>query len=230
MNRVKSLLISAAIFTNLYSFKALCYSNNNQRTTSESTEQKYKYFDLFNLQGIDPCDSDSGVIVTGQPNLIKIEIHYPHEYSLTLKKKSGYWYAHAEFDMNKNKYDLGKSESWPRKYDRFIFNDTILDYEQMIYEDEIIKTLYIKTQDTYKSLELPVGNDIDSDPQKILTRILKILQNSMDLKFQSELVIKRYGDRMEYIGTKYGKTYLGSFPETYIWGGAYGLGSFEIVK
>ncbi|MDE5607942.1 MAG: hypothetical protein K2I64_03305 [Muribaculaceae bacterium] len=220
-------IITAYIFqscnvTSVYSPKSENVIEKRQNYPIEI--ERFRYFDLFTMQGIEPCDNDSCIIVTEKGDSIKIETNYPKKYSLTLCNKGNYWYSHAEFDMNKDRYRLGKSESWPRRYDRFILTDTILDYEQVFYNDEIFKTLYIKTKETYKALDLTGGYKVDNDPQEILSKILKILHSSNQKTFRSVLNIKRKNSEMEYIGEKYGNVYSGSFPELQVWGGAYGLG------
>ena len=144
-----------------------CIGSKNTTSFNLKTEmvRKYKYFDLFTMQGIEPCDNDSCVTVRQNGDSIQISYNIPTEYSLTLLYKGDYWYSMVMFDTDKNPYCLAISEPWPRRYDTFIQNDTIFEFCQMYFKDMVDKAVYIKTPEQYEVFDLKTENYTDTIPE-----------------------------------------------------------------
>ncbi len=219
-----------ALSANIVCVGAWSDSSDRESIPTERTGQvnKYKYFDLITLQGIEPCDNDSCVTVTKMDDSIRVDYDLPEKFSLTLFNKGNYWYSSAEFDMHKDKYKLGKSESRPRRYDRFILNDKIFEYEQSFDGKDIFKAIYIKAPKRIIILHLGNEDFTEKDPDKILKRILNVLNyNDMHIKskrFHETIYdVNYYPDFVEYIDIETGTKYYNNYPDLLVWGGYYGI-------
>lgn len=200
------------------------YSIQNSHANRCTTNYKYKYFDLFTVQGINRCENDSCVLVNKKKNIIILETRLPQKYHLVLKHENKYWYSFAEFDMNKYKFNLSKSEAWPRRYDRFIFDNTIYEYEQMCYENLVFNTLYIKTPNLYKVIDLGTEYVLIDNRQIIFKKILKIIDNIGNKSESSEIYdVVRHKSSIQIISRKTGFIFTYTYPELQIWGLPYGL-------
>lgn len=175
---------------------------------------KYSYFDLFTMQGVEPCDNDSSVTVSYMGDSLKIEYSLPEKYTLTLHNKGDYWYSHREFDMDKDRYNLTISEyGAPRIYDRFIKNDTIFEYCQILSEAEVYKYIYIKTRELYTLYDLAPEYDTDTNISMIYDRILSVLNgdsysNSAILVWE----VKRRPQGIQFIDRDSGDEFFSVYP------------------
>ncbi|MDE5607383.1 MAG: hypothetical protein K2I64_00415 [Muribaculaceae bacterium] len=229
-------IVIALITTILSVVCSSCGRIANERYTKETTEcqteendtlkiERYRYFDLFTMQGIEPCDNDSCITVTQKGNKVIVDYKLPERDSLILNNTGEYWHSRAEFDMNKNRYYLTMSESWPRRYDRFIRNDTILEFCQMYSTDEVYKTVYLKTRDEYTIFDLKTENYTDTDPQKIYRIISDVVNGeNNDITYVSKWNVKREANETQFIDIESGFVITREYPELLIWGGNYGFG------
>lgn len=212
-----------------------CGRTATERYSKETTEcqteendtlkiERFRYFDLFTMQGIEPCDNDSCVTVIQKRNKVIIDYRLPERDSLILNNMGGYWYSWAEFDMDKNKYYLTMSESFPRRYNRFIRNDTIFEFCQMYSTDEVYKTVYLKTRDEYTIFALKTENYTDSEPEKIYKRINDVVNGeNCHITDISEWKVVRESEEVLFnsVGSRF--VISRKYPELLIWGGEYGI-------
>lgn len=212
----------------------VCVNSNNLGEANKSpkethihtaeTSQKYRFFDLFTMRGIELCDGDSCVVVVQKQDTITLETQYPEKYHLVLLHKKNYWYSCDEFDIDKDKLTMTKSDPWPRRYDRFIFNNVIYEYEQIYSSEMIFKTLYIKRPHLYETFDLGNYNKLDTNPKIILNKILEFIENK-DTKLESGALYDVIRDRtsVQIISHKTDFRIIYTYPEMQVWGSPYGL-------
>lgn len=210
-----------------------CVNSNNYGETNKTlqnshihsveTSQKYRYFDLFTMRGKEACDGDSCVKVVQKHDTIILETKYPQRYRLVLLHKDNYWYSCAEFDMDKDRSAMPKSEPWPRRYDMFIFNNVIYQYAQIYSSEMIFKTLYIKKPYVYKAYHLGADNNLDS-PKTILNIIHDFIDKK-DIKSESGNIYDVIRDRTSVQIISHDPDYriVHTYPEMQIWGLPFGL-------
>lgn len=186
--------------------------------------RKYRFFDLFTMSGKEVYDGDSCVIVVQNHDTLTLEIQYPQKYRLVLLHQDSYWYSCAEFDMDKDKSTMSKSVSWPRRYDRFIFNNTIYEYEQIYSAEIVFKTLYIKKPQLYEVCDLESDNTLDTNPKIILNKIQDFIKNK-DIKLESISIydVIRNQSSVKIVSQRTDFSISYTYPELQIWGLPYGL-------
>ncbi len=196
----------------------------NSHVNKVEESRKYRFFDLFTMSGKEAYDGDSCVIVIQKHDTITLEIQYPLKYRLVLLHQEGYWYSYAEFDIDRDKSAMSKSDSWPRRYDRFIFNNTIYEYEQIYSSEMVFKTLYIKKPQLYEVFDLESDNTLDTNPKLMLNKIQKIIKKT-DIKFESvsSYDVIRNRTSLQVVSRKTDFSISYTYPELQIWGLPYGL-------
>lgn len=196
-----------------------CVKSNNAEIS-----RKYRFFDLFTMSGKETCDGDSCVIVVQKNDTITLETQYPQKYRLILLHKKNYWYSCAEFNIDKDKSTMSKSVSWPRRYDRFIFNNVIYEYEQIFSSEMIFKTLYIKKPHLYEVFDLGTGNKLDTNPKIILNKIHDFIDKK-DITLESGAIydVIRDCSSVQIISHKTNFRIVYTYPEMQIWGIPYGF-------
>lgn len=208
-----------------------CQHESNTRTQQNPTgsdtaeTRRYKQYDLFTMTGIDECEhDDTCVIVTKTPNSIILETRLPVKFKLELKHFNKYWYAGEEFDMDKDTWNLCKCESWPSRFDRFILGNTIYDYLQICWQDEVTERLYVKKQNICVVYDLPdVKKSVERDPVKILNKINNILNGPIPCNSIDTFNIERKKTTVKITSTDSKFEAVDTFPDAQIWGGPYGI-------
>ena len=201
--------------------------NQNQEIDTPKIE-KFRYYDLFSMQGIEPYNGDSAVIVTQTNDSIILNINFPERYSRAFRNMGSYWYSHSEFDMDKNRYYLTLSESWPIRYDMFVVNDTIIEYCQTFYRDEVIKDIYLKTSNAYYKIGWIKESSEDSDPDKMIIKAKDFFdssQNNKNAEYYIEASVIRDKSRITFTNVEKNTKIYGYFPGPIVWGGEYEFGS-----
>lgn len=235
-------IVIAVITTILSVVCTSCGRIANERYTKETAEcqteeddtleiERFRYFDLFTMQGIEPCDNDSCVTVIQRDKAIEIKATDPttnEQYTITLTKEDQYWYSRAEFDMHKDKYNelLSLLEyGAPRRYDKFIRNDTIFEFCQIYSRNVVDKTVYVKTPDEYTIFDLKTENFTDTEPEKIYKKINDVVcGTNCYLTNISKWEVVRETDEVQFVSAKSGYIIRRKYPEVLIWGGNYGFG------
>lgn len=218
------LLLSTIACVNSNNFGEANKPLQNSHVDNAEIGRKYRFFDLFTMSGKEECDGDSCVIVVQKHDTITLEIQYPQKYRLVLLHQDSYWYSCAEFDIDKDRSTMSKSVSWPRRYDRFIFNNTIYEYEQILSSEIVFKTLYIKKPQLYEVFDLKSGNALDTDSKIILNKIQDFIKKK-DVKSESISIydVIRNRTSVQIISHKTDFSISYTYPELQIWGLPYGL-------
>lgn len=215
------LLVSVASCVNLSNRGEAKSPLHDSASEKPISIQKSKFFDLFTMKGVDKPSNDSGVLATRYSDSLKLEITSPKYFVITLFRKKDYWYSWEEIDFNKINQSLSKSESWPRRYDRFIFKDCIYEYEQICADNSVYRTLYIKKPNEYTVMDLEVLNIVESNPNIILDTIRNAINNRANIGSLYKVIRNDSIVYVESQKTKYRISY--TFPETLIWGLPYGI-------
>ena len=224
-------LIQNACNTTACKNKIPTLSSNQGIEMNNIKVEKFRYFDVFSMQGIEPYDGDSAVIVMRTDDSISLKINFPERYNRTFRDMGSYWYSHSEFNMEKNRYFLTLSEAWPKRYDMFVFKDTILEYCQTYFGDEVIKDVYLKTRNTYYKLGWIEELSQDTLPEMIITKAKNLIKNRHNINARSylELSVGRDESRVTFTDAENATSLYGYFPGPKVWGGEYELGMDEHI-
>lgn len=111
---------------------------------------KFRFYDLFKLQGSEPYEGDMCVTETRQGDTLTISATLPQEYSIKLVRLDDYWHFTNEFFMDRKDRVTAMSEPQATRNDRFIRNDTIFDYMQQGDYLDVDNFLFIKTDSILK--------------------------------------------------------------------------------
>ena len=227
MNRIFYLLIIVmfAVFVNGCKHKRNLLTQQDQIVTDTIETLRYKQYDLFTMRGIDECmHDDTCVIVTKTPNSIVLETRLPVKFHLELRRYNKYWYACEEFDMDKDPWELYKCESWPSRFDRFISDNTIYDYLQICWQDEVSERLYVKKQNFCVVYDLPdMVKSVERDPVRILNKIHNILNGTIPYSSKGIFNIDRQKRKVKITSQDSKFEVVDTFPDAQIWGGPYGI-------
>lgn len=204
--------------------KLLCLTSGINHGQNYEDACKYDHFDLFTMQPGEPCDNDSCVYVIEKEDALIIKTLEPRKYKVTLKNHGNYWYSKQEFSMEDDRYHVTKTKMPPTRFDRFIFDNTIYEYEQQLVHENAYNTLMIKTPHVYKELRLETGTELIQDRENILRKINSIIE-SLEKQVVKELIydVIRTPKEVEFIYRNTGKRYVRTYPELQIWGGVCGL-------
>lgn len=139
-------------------------------------------------------------------------------------------YSWDEFDMDNDRWNLLKCIPpipLPRRYDRFIIDNTIYDYEQMLCRDEVIISLIVKKPNSVRIFKL--GSDKDdsliTDYEIIYTKFLDFIENN-ELEPESIWNVVRDNTSIQQISNN-GYIIKDTYPTVQILGLPYGLNSLK---
>ena len=137
--------------------------------------QHYQTFDEFSMEGAGLAVSEPYVYVHKQADTIIVAS------SDTIQvrgyvKYGNWWYNHMEFDMDrKGESPLKDSSMNPaRVYDRFICNDTIVEYKTYYWDNVAYRDVYIKTKD--KCDVMPMEYDENFNSKSMISYIQYVLE------------------------------------------------------
>ena len=150
--------------------------------------QHYQTFDEFSMKGAGLAVSEPYVCVRKQADTI-IVVSSDTIQVRGYVKYGGWWYNHMEFDMDKKgELPLKESSLNPaRVYDRFLCNDTIVEYKTYYWDNVAYRDLYIKTKN--KCEMIPVEYDENFNTKAMISCIQLIV----DAYRRGEIfAIKRY--------------------------------------
>jgi TonB family protein len=166
---------------NIYEYTSQVKKNTDMKTTIVKDTVKAKYyqtFDEYTMSGKGLAKLSPFVYVRKwDDSIFVVSSDKNDSVRLYTKLNSNIWYSHMEYDMwKKQDYALPKDGlSRPaRTYDRFFYNDTILELETMYIGKQQHQRIYIKSnKDLYIINNIQnVNNSNYSELRRIVNRYL----------------------------------------------------------
>lgn len=207
-----------------------CVAITPEKVTSSQSSQeedsaiikRYRTFNLFTMQGSGICENDSCVIVTQKKDTIVVETLLPKKYRFTFIKTDNYWYSCVLLNMNTNisiVYKEIPQPPRPERYDMFILNNTIYQYEQMFTADGSMLSLKITKPNLVESIWVGVDSIPTTDRQIIYSKILDIMDRKDEFDHMSTSYdLIRDGSSLRKVSRRTGETVTFTFPELQILG------------
>lgn len=165
---------------------ATCIAISAKQDTTNM--KKYQTFDEFTMRGVGTAKASPFVYVKEMGDSIYVVSSCPKDSArLYVKINNDLWYNHMEYHMWKKDSVAYKSKKWriAKTYDRYIYNDTILEICTGYIKGKDISSVIIRTQK--KLFEIHIDSLKYSDTPT-LRNIVYNLSNSNDKHvFKSEL-------------------------------------------
>lgn len=127
---------------------AIIYSFNHFKTDTRGY-RKYQTFDEFSMQGKGRATAQPYVMVKRIMDTIVVKSNLAMDsMRVYYKLPCGTWYSHMEYDMEKKMDMACKCEECrtARTYDRYIYNDTIVEINTGFIEGEKFPRVIVKTR------------------------------------------------------------------------------------
>lgn len=166
----------------LLCFMALFYS-------CEPHEYKmYATFDEMSMCGVGKPTDSLYVSVKQDDNVISVIRSDDKDNTIEYVLIDGIWYNYQAFDLHKMSPDyrfFQSEKGFPRSYDRYLFNDTIIEYEKIFGKNGRINSrqISLKTKKDYYLIYLNCKYDTINEFNKLnsLLRIIKTFKNRPNL-------------------------------------------------
>lgn len=163
-------------------FIALSYS-------CDSHEYKmYATFDEMSMCGVGKPSDSLYVSVKQDDNVISVIRSDDKDNTIKYILIDGTWYNYQAFDLHKMSPDyrfFQSEKSFPSSYDRYLFNDTIIEYEKIFGKNGRINSrqISLKTNKDYYLIYLNCKYDTINEFNKLnsLLRIIKTFKNRPNL-------------------------------------------------
>ena len=123
---------------------------NSNKNSLPVKISKFRFYDLFKLQGSEPYEGDMCVTEIRQGDTLTVSTTLPVEYSIKLVRMNDYWHFSNDFFMDRKDRVTAMSEPQATRNDRFIRSDTIFDYMQQGDYLDVDNFLFIKTDSILK--------------------------------------------------------------------------------
>ena len=195
----------------------------NQNTLSfykdSANMERYQTFDEYSMSGKGRA-TDSPFVYVGKRNdsIFVFSSNKNDSVRLYLKQNNNVWYSHMEYDMWKKEVFVptkDKLSKIARTYDRFFYNDTILEVETGYISGKQYQQLYIKSKNNLYCIRN--YNNIDCSRIAALRQIVNKLILSND-KRVSKYTLKEENNRYIYEGEKSSDSYSYDRKAYGLWG------------
>lgn len=148
-----------------YIHKESLFNECNYRHLDTTESERFQTFYEFKMQGQGSAKEFPFVYVWRINDTIVVKSSSERD-SLRVYFKVGkdMWYSHMEYDMHKKESQNLLKERWERMartYDRYFFNDTILEICNSFYKEKVYREIYVKSGKglfiigSHDELELP---------------------------------------------------------------------------
>ena len=150
--------------------------------------KKYQTFDEFTMRGIGTAKASPFVYVKEMGDSVYVVSSYPKDsVRLYVKLDDNLWYNHMEYNMWKKDSVAYKTKKWrvAKTYDRYIYNDTIVEFCTGYIKGEAYPGIIVRT---HKNLFRIHIDSLQQSDIPTLRKIIYNLSNSNHKKvFKSEL-------------------------------------------
>lgn len=181
--------------------------------------QAYQTFDELTMKGKGTAEKQPCVYVWDKGDSIFVKSSDERDsLRLYVRKGKDMWYSHMDYELwKKNGYRVVKSEwdKMARSYDRYFYNDTILEVKTDYSDDFIYKTIFVKTSDVVFEFRMS-DKDFKSYADDLRSKVGLLCSGKMTYKGTSPKVIKysfSYDDNKYYLRSKETKTTY-EYPKT----------------
>ena len=148
----------------------------------------YATFDEMSMCGVGKPSDSLYVSVKQDDNVISVIRSDDKDNTIKYILIDGTWYNYQAFDLHKMSPDyrfFQSEKSFPRSYDRYLFNDTIIEYEKIFGKNGRINSrqISLKTNKDYYLIYLNCKYDTINEFNKLnsLLRIIKTFKNRPNL-------------------------------------------------
>lgn len=155
--------------------------------------QAYQTFDELTMQGKGTAEKQPCVYVWDKGDSIFVKSSEERDsLRLYVRKGKDMWYNHMDYELwKKNGYRVVKSEwdKMARSYDRYFYNDTILEVKTDYSDDFIYKTIFVKTSDVVFEFRMS-DKDFKNYADGLRSKVWLLCSGKMTYKGTSPKVIK----------------------------------------
>ena len=181
--------------------------------------QSYKTFNELTMKGTGKTDMLPCVYVWDKGDSIFVKSSDGRDsLRLYVRKGKDLWYSRMDYELwKKNGYRVVKSEwdKMARSYDRYFYNDTILEVKTDYSDDFIYKTIFVKTSDVVFEFRMS-DKDFKNYADGLRSKVWLLCSGKMTYKGTSSKVIKysfSYDDNKYNLCSKETKTAY-EYPKT----------------
>ncbi len=174
--------------------------------------QSYKTFNELTMKGTGETDMLPCVYVWDKGDSIFVKSSEERDsLRLYVRKGKDLWYSRMDYELwKKNGYRVVKSEwdKMARSYDRYFYNDTILEVKTDYSDDFIYKTIFVKTSNVVFEFRMS-DKEFKSYADGLRSKVWLLCSGMITYKGTSPKVIKysfSYDDNKYYLRSKETKT------------------------
>ena len=182
--------------------------------------KRYQTFDEFTMRGVGTAKASPFVYVKETGDSIYVVSSCPKDSArLYVKLDDNIWYSHMEYDMWKRDSMAYKSEECriARTYDRYFYNDTIVEIHTGFIEGEKYPSVIVKTQKELYEIDI---DDIKSSEYTNINNLRRYVYATTHSNGKNvwKSYLEESTDNYSYIGIKYKSKYHYIKKEYGLWG------------